>query len=198
MKRGQIDFWYEFGSNYSYLSVMRIEALAREAGVTVNWRPFLLGPVFRQLGWESSPFLVQKEKLAYVWCDMRRRSAKYGIPFKRPSVFPRIGLLPARVAIQGMQSDWIAEFSRRIMLANWAEDREINDVEVVRQALQGLVSEPESLLDAARGEQAKANLRLQTEAARALGIFGAPSFFVGDELFWGDDRLEDAIEESLR
>jgi 2-hydroxychromene-2-carboxylate isomerase len=198
MKPKQLDFWYEFGSNYSYLSAMRIEALARQAGVSVNWKPFLLGPIFRELGWESSPFLAQKEKLAYVWRDLERRSKKYGLPFKQPSQFPRIGLLPARVAIQGMNQPWIAEFSRRIMLENWAHDREINDAEVVREALLGLVPQPDELLQAAQGESAKANLRIQTAAARSLGIFGAPSFFVGDDMFWGDDRLEDAIDASLR
>ncbi|RZA32377.1 MAG: 2-hydroxychromene-2-carboxylate isomerase, partial [Lysobacteraceae bacterium] len=102
-----IEFWFEFGSNYSYLSLMRIEALAERAGVPLHWKPFLLGPIFRELGWQSSPFAEQKEKGEYVWRDMARRAAKYGIPFTRPSSFPRRAVLPMRVA----QHDAAAEFS---------------------------------------------------------------------------------------
>lgn len=193
MSEKHLDFWYEFGSNYSYLSVMRIETLAERAGIKVNWKPFLLGPIFKDLGWQTSPFVLQKEKGAYVWLDMQRRSAKYGLPFKRPSEFPRSGLLPARVAALGMNEPWIAEFSRRVMLQNWAEDRAINDAGAVQEALQGLVAYPELTLKSAQGEDAKETLRRQTAIARELGIFGAPSCFVNGEMYWGDDRLEDAI-----
>lgn len=82
-----IEFWFEFGSNYSYLSALRIDALARAAGVEVLWRPFLLGPIFRELGWSSSPFVLQPAKGRYVWRDMEREAAKYDLPWRRPSVF---------------------------------------------------------------------------------------------------------------
>ncbi|WP_409268830.1 2-hydroxychromene-2-carboxylate isomerase [Massilia sp. BHUDP2] len=189
-----IEFWFEFGSNYSYLSAMRIEALARAAFVPLHWKPFLLGPIFRELGWQSSPFAEQKEKGEYVWRDMARRAAKYGIPFTRPSAFPRRALLPMRVALLGAQQAWMGEYCRRIMLRNWSEDADIDDAGTVLAALEGLVAEPEAVLREAEGEANKAALRAQTAAARRLGIFGAPSFIVQGELFWGDDRLEDALE----
>ena len=75
----EIEFWFEFGSNYSYLSVMRIEDAARRRGVRIVWKPFLLGPIFRALGMETSPFVLQKEKGAYVWQDMVRQCRKYGL-----------------------------------------------------------------------------------------------------------------------
>jgi 2-hydroxychromene-2-carboxylate isomerase len=189
-----IEFWFEFGSNYSYLSVMRIEALTRRAGVPLHWKPFLLGPVFRELGWQSSPFAEQKEKGEYVWRDMARRAAKYGLPFTRPSSFPRRALLPMRVALLGAQQAWMGEFCRRIMLRNWSEDADIDDAGTVLAALEGLVADPAALLREAEGEGNKAALRAQTAAARALGIFGAPTFIVRGEMFWGDDRLEDALD----
>lgn len=189
-----IEFWFEFGSNYSYLSTMRIEALARSASVPLHWKPFLLGPIFRELGWQSSPFAEQKEKGEYVWRDMARRAAKYGIPFTRPSAFPRRALLPMRVALLGAQQAWMGEYCRRIMLRNWSEDADIDDAGTVLAALEGLVAEPEAVLREAEGEANKAALRAQTTAARTLGIFGAPTFIVQGELFWGDDRLEDALE----
>jgi 2-hydroxychromene-2-carboxylate isomerase len=188
-----IEFWFEFGSNYSYLSAMRIEDLARAAGVIVLWRPFLLGPVFRELGWSTSPFVLQAAKGRYMWRDMEREAAKNGLPWRRPSAFPRTALLPMRVATLGACEDWISAFARRVMHQNWVEDREIDDAAAVRAALAGLVPDPDALLAAALAPDNKLRLRAQTEQASARGIFGAPSFFVGEEMFWGNDRLDDAI-----
>lgn len=188
-----IEFWFEFGSNYSYLSLMRIEALTGRAGVPLVWKPFLLGPIFRELGWQDSPFNEQREKGEYVWRDMARRAAKYGIPFTRPSSFPRRALLPMRVALLGADQRWMGEYCRRIMLRNWSQDAEIDQPDAVLAVLAGLVDDPLAVVHAAQGEDNKAALRAQTEEARRLGIFGAPSFIVQGELFWGDDRLEDAL-----
>ena len=193
-----IEIWFEFGSNYSYLAVMRIEALAREAGVLLRWKPFLLGPIFRELGWKEAPFVAQKEKGAYAWRDTARRAAKYGLPFARPSEFPRRGLLPMRVALLGADQPWMAEFCRRIMLRNFAQDLEIDSPDAVRAALSGLVADTERLIAQAGEEAAKTALREQTSQARRLGIFGAPTLMVGDEMYWGDDRLEDALEHAAR
>lgn len=191
--RTPIEFWFEFGSNYSYLSLMRIEALAANAGVPLRWQPFLLGPIFRELGYQDSPFNAHKEKGAYVWRDMARRAAKYGLPFTKPSVFPRPALLPMRVALLGVDQAWMGEFCRRIMLQNWAHDRDIDDAGVVLAALEGLVPDPAALVHTGRQDGTKAALRAQTARARQLGIFGAPTFMVNGEMFWGDDRLEDAL-----
>jgi 2-hydroxychromene-2-carboxylate isomerase len=193
-----IEIWFEFGSNYSYLSVMRIEALVRAAGVELHWKPFLLGPIFREMGWKEPPFVAQKEKGAYAWRDTARRAAKYGLPFARPSEFPRRGLLPMRVAVLAAREPWIAEFCRRIMLRNFARDLEIDSPDAVREALQGLAPDAGRLIEAAGEEAAKTALREQTAQARRLGIFGAPTFIVGDEMYWGDDRLEDALEHAAR
>src|ERR1700749_3340452 len=96
-----IEFWFEFASTYSYLSVMRIEVAARPYGVRVIWKPFLLGPIFRARGMETSPFLLQKEKGIYMWRDMMRQCRKYGLRWTQPSTFPRVSVLPARIALLG-------------------------------------------------------------------------------------------------
>lgn len=191
--RPAIEFWFEFGSNYSYLSAMRIEAVAAEAGIDVLWRPFLLGPVFRELGWSSSPFVLQPAKGRYMWRDMERQADKYGLPWRRPSAFPRSAVLPMRVAALGAGEAWIGAFCRRVMQQNWVQDREIDDAAAVHEALSGLVADPRAVLGAALAPDNKLRLRANTEAAAAREIFGAPTFFVGDEMFWGNDRLEDAI-----
>ncbi|MCC4113990.1 2-hydroxychromene-2-carboxylate isomerase [Aromatoleum toluclasticum] len=193
MSDPKIEFWYEFASSYSYLSVMRIEALARDAGVAVEWKPFLLGPVFLAMGWNDSPFNIYPPKGRYMWRDLARLADKYGLPFRMPSRFPRSGLLAARVALLGAEQGWVAEFSRKVMLANFAEDREIGEPEVIGAILAELGLPVGELLAAAVTEDNKRALRRQTERAAELGMFGAPSFRVGDELFWGNDRLEDAL-----
>ncbi|MDR6391266.1 2-hydroxychromene-2-carboxylate isomerase [Paraburkholderia phenoliruptrix] len=189
-----IEFWFDFGSNYSYLSVMRIEAEAAARGVRILWRPFLLGPIFRALGFDNSPFVLQKEKGAYVWKDMERQCRKYGIALTRPSVFPRAALLAMRVALLGTEREWIAAFCREIMQQNFVHDRDIGSVEVVSEALVTLGLPAQQIVEEAQSDANKLRLREQTEAAAAKGIFGAPTFFAGDEMFWGNDRLEDALD----
>lgn len=193
MSRPQVEFWFEFASTYSYLSVMRIEAAAAAAGVDVAWRPFLLGPVFLALGWNDSPFNIYPPKGRYMWRDLARLAAKYGLPFRLPSRFPRNGLLAARVALIGVEEGWVAPFARAVMSANFAEDREIGDEGVIAGLLDALGLPAAALIARAQGEDNKLALRRQTERAAELGLFGAPSFRVGDELFWGNDRLEDAL-----
>jgi 2-hydroxychromene-2-carboxylate isomerase len=188
-----LEFWFEFSSCYSYLSVMRIEDLARRSGVYIAWRPFLLGPIFKSFGWETSPFKLYEQKGAYVRRDMARLCAKYDLPWNQPSVFPRRALLPARLALLGSNCDWIADFSRQVMLANFAGDRDIDNAQTMKEVLEVLHLPVTGLLAAAQSEDTKRRLRDQTETARRCGIFGAPTFLVGSEIFWGNDRLEDAL-----
>ena len=188
-----IEFWFEFGSNYSYLSVMRIEALARQHGVDVVWKPFLLGPIFRALGMETSPFVLQKEKGAYVWRDMVRQCRKYGLRWTQPTTFPRDSVLATRVALLGAGQPWIGEFSRKVMELNFVLDEDIRQSHRIAELLAAMNLPASELIDRAQAEPNKVRLRDQTEQARTRGLFGAPTFFVGGEMFWGDDRLDDAL-----
>jgi 2-hydroxychromene-2-carboxylate isomerase len=187
-----MEFWFEFGSTYSYPAALRVERLARSAGIDLAWRPFLLGPIFRDQGWSDSPFNLYSEKGRYMWRDLERICAELRLPFRRPSRFPRNGLLAARLACWFQDEAWLPEFVRRVYSANFAEDRDIADPAVIGSILEA-VGEPVGRLEAAEAPEAKEKLRRQTEAARAHGIFGAPSFVVGGELFWGNDRLEAAV-----
>ena len=193
-----IEFWFDFGSNYSYLSMLRIRRLAADAGVQVRLKPFMLGPIFKALGWETSPFVLQTMKGNYVWRDLQRQCTKYGLPWQRPSVFPRNGLLAARVALQGDGEPWLAAFCEQAMQANFAHDRDIGDGTVLAAILDGLGIDSATILAAAGTEAAKHALRERTADAQARGVFGAPMFFVGDEMFWGNDRLEDAIALAMQ
>ena len=192
--RPTIDFWFDLASNYSYLSAMRIEERAALAGVTVRWEPFLLGPIFEDFGWSSSPFVLQKEKGAYVWRDMERQCRKYGLAWRKPSVFPRNTVLPIRVALHGASASWGPAFVREMMLRAWERDEDVSTLGSVTSALESIQLPAASVLAEAQSAESKPRLRAQIERARELRIFGAPTFFAGGEMFWGNDRLEEALE----
>jgi 2-hydroxychromene-2-carboxylate isomerase len=192
---GALEFWFEFGSTYSYLSAARIEAIAAAVGVPVLWEPFLLGPIFAEQGWDDSPFNIYPAKGRYMWRDVERLCAKYRMPFAKPSLFPRNGLLAARIAClaKATSEPWLPVFTRAVFRANFAEDREIGDTAEIRSILDSLEQPGAQLVEQAQAPENKLRLREQTRRAKELGIFGAPNFVVGEELFWGNDRLEDAL-----
>ncbi|HME72808.1 MAG TPA: 2-hydroxychromene-2-carboxylate isomerase [Myxococcota bacterium] len=189
----KIQFWFEFASTYSYPAAMRIERAAEQAGVALAWKPFLLGPIFRSQGWSDSPFNLYSAKGRYMWRDLERTCEKEGLPFRRPTQFPRNGLLAARVAVAGLAEPWCPTFIREVYRANFAEDREIADPQVLADLLRRVSPAAGPALDRASSEAVKQQLRAHGDEAAALGIFGAPSFLVGRELFWGNDRLDEAL-----
>jgi 2-hydroxychromene-2-carboxylate isomerase len=189
-----IQFWFEFASTYSYLSVMRIERVAKDAGVPVEWKPFLLGPIFRNQGWDTSPFNIYPAKGQYMWRDIERLCVKYGIPFKKPTQFPRNGLLAARVACIAASEGWCQQFTRSVFQANFEGDRDISDPAIISETLESLGQDGSQVIRRAESPENKEFLRNQNERAIGLGIFGAPTFAVSTEIFWGNDRLEDAID----
>jgi 2-hydroxychromene-2-carboxylate isomerase len=193
MNTSDLEFWFEFGSTYSYLSAARIEDVAAAAGVPVRWEPFLLGPIFAEQDWDDSPFNIYPAKGRYMWRDMERLCAKYGIPFARPSRFPRSGVAAARVTCLARSEPWLPAFVRAVFRANFAEDREIGDAAEVGSILDSLGLQGARIVEQAQAQDNRQRLREQTRRAAGLGIFGAPSFVVGGELFWGNDRLEDAL-----
>ncbi|MCV2888013.1 2-hydroxychromene-2-carboxylate isomerase [Ruegeria aquimaris] len=188
----RIAFWFEFASTYSYLSAMRIEEAAQRHGLTVEWEPFLLGPIFAAQGWTSSPFNLYPSKGRYMWRDMERLCASRGLPFLRPDPFPQNGLAAARLALVARELDRIAPFVRAVFSAEFGRGQDISDPTVLAECWEtaGL---PDQAMAQARTEETKKALFTQGERAVQAGLFGAPSFVVGDELFWGDDRLDQAL-----
>ncbi|WP_411352257.1 2-hydroxychromene-2-carboxylate isomerase [Leisingera aquaemixtae] len=190
--RGRLTFWFEFASTYSYLSVMRIGELAAARSVAVTWKPFLLGPVFAAQGWDTSPFNIYPAKGRYMWRDMERICAARGLPFRRPDPSPQNGLKAARLALAAAEKDSIEAFTKAVFQAQFGDGADISSDAVLQGCLRqaGL---DDALMQRARAPAVKSALRAQTEDAVAAGIFGAPSFITGPELFWGDDRLEQAL-----
>ena len=189
-----LDFWFEFASTYSYPAAMRVEAVAAAAGVTVRWRPFLLGPIFGAQGWNDSPFNIYPVKGAYMWRDLERICAKEGLPLKLPPFrFPQNGLKAARLALAGEKDGWTGPFTRAVYSANFGGQRDITDEDLLRSLVKIVGGDADAAWARANSPEIKDALKAQTDEAIKRGIFGAPSFTVGDELFWGNDRLEDAI-----
>jgi len=193
--RPVLDFWYEFASPYSCLSALRIEKLAEEAGVALRWRPFLLGPIFAAQGLNTSPFALYPSKGRYMWRDTERRARRQGLNFVRPDNFPQNSLTAARLALAGRDGGWTPVFSKALFRAQFCEGRNIAEEAVQTSALREAGIEPHVAIPLSRSEEVKGRLRAEIEYAKSIGIFGAPCFVAGDgELFWGDDRLEEALE----
>lgn len=189
----KIEFWFDFASTYSYPTVMRIESLAANANIDIVWRPFLLGAIFNQQGMDDSPFNIYPVKGEYMWRDLYRICRDMPVPFMRPDIFPQNGLLAARVATRFSSAPWVSDFVRSVYSANFEHNKDISSSLVIENCLVSSREDVPSIMKEAMSQKSKQMLREQTDEASQRGIFGAPSFFVGNELFWGNDRLESAI-----
>jgi len=199
MSSPALDFWFDFASTYSYLAASRIGPLAAEAGVAVRFRPFLLGPIFKAQGWDTSPFNLYSAKGRNMWRDLERLAEDLGLPFRRPEPFPQNGLLPARVALVGLTQGWGEQFCCEVFRAQFADGRRIDEPATVSEILSRLGIDADAALAAAQTDDNKARLRTQSEEAQRLGLYGAPSFVTASgELFWGNDRLEQALRWAKR
>jgi 2-hydroxychromene-2-carboxylate isomerase len=199
MPKPALTFWYDFASTYSWLAVERIQAVAAAADVEVDWRPFLLGPIFVAQGWQSSPFNVYPAKGANMWRDIERQCMLMDLPPPtRPEPFPQNSLLSARVAI-ALPGAARPAFSRAVYRAEFTKGQPIADRAVIGEVLGDCGLDAAATLAAAESAENKAALRAATEEASAHGIYGAPSFVThSGELFWGNDRLEQALAWAKR
>ena len=189
-----IDFWFDPASSYSYPAAMTIDAEAAKARVSVRWRPFLLGPVFKSLGWAATPFEAQPLKGAYMWRDLERIAADLGLPFRQPKTFPLHSLLAARLVLVGLEAGWGVDFAKAAYRAAFGEGRDIGDRVVIADILTSVGREPAAEIRRAEAGETKARLRAETDEAARIGIFGAPTFVTaGGDVFWGHDRMEQAL-----
>jgi 2-hydroxychromene-2-carboxylate isomerase len=186
----QIDFWFTMGSTYTFLSVGRLQD--QMGDITFRWRPFHLLIILQEMN--HVPFADKPAKMAYMWSDIARRAKMYGIPASLPAPYPaRQSVVANLVALVGMQEGWGRDFVRAAY-RNWFKRGEETGSEPnLSRSLTELGQDPARVLALAESETTRSLLVEETEEAKRLGIFGSPTFVVGNELFWGDDRLEDAI-----
>jgi 2-hydroxychromene-2-carboxylate isomerase len=192
------EFWYEFASTYSYPAAMRVASLADARGVSLAWRPFLLGPIFAAHGWRDSPFNIYPSKGRYMWRDMQRLCDALGLPLRRPEPFPQPSLLAARVALALEGAAW-ANFSREVYAAEFGEGLSISDRAAIASLLARLGVDPKAALLRAETDSNKALLKAECVRAAEIGIIGAPCLVTdGGEVFWGNDRLEQGLDWAAR
>ncbi len=192
MAEPAIDFWFSIGSTYTYLSIMRVVEAQADSGVAVRWRPFSVCEIMREM---NNRFLQGKpEKYSYMWRDISRRADMLGIVAKVPVPHPLSEFdRPNRVAVLGTREGWCVAFVQAAF-RHWFEQGAEPGLEPALSAsIRAAGQDPERVLPLVDGEEIGRAYDGVTAEARALGIFGSPTFAVGPELFWGDDRLEHAL-----
>lgn len=187
-----IDFWYSIGSTYSYLTIMRLPEIQRDTGVEFRWRPFNVRRVMIEQN--NVPFKDKPVKAAYMWRDIERRARRYGFAPRLPAPYPLPGLVLAnQIAILGVEQGWVEGYTRATY-QRWFESGEPAGEEPnLSASLAAIGLDPRDVLAEAEGQRCVDALEAATDDAVILGVFGSPTFVVGHEVFWGDDRLEDAL-----
>ncbi len=188
----KLEFWLEYASTYSYLSVSRIGRIADERGIQVEWQPFWLAPVRDQLGL-TPPFPEGSVRTAYMWRDLERRAKSLNLPYRRPEVYPFNSMPIGRVALLAAREGWCREFTEAAFQLHWQNGVLMGTPDNLHAALARANQDANRVQTAVSAPEIKEAFKQQTTRALERGIFGAPSFVVGAELFWGDDRLEDAL-----
>ena len=191
----RITFYYDYGSPWAYLAYKRLPGIAASAGAEIDYRPVLVGGMFKTLG--NQPPVDVPAKAAWFWADIERFVARYGVPFVRNAHFAGFRSLPLmRGAMVAAGEGRVAAYSDAIYDAFWGRGLDLGDPAVVTMVLNDAGFDARAIFAGAEGDAAKTALREQTDTAIARGAFGVPTFFVGDTMFFGQDRL-DFVAEAL-
>jgi 2-hydroxychromene-2-carboxylate isomerase len=187
-----IDFWFSIGSTYTYLSVMRIDEVAQQTGLTFRWCPFDVRAIMVEM--DNIPFHTKPVKLRYMWRDLERRAALHGLPWSAIPPYPIKHLsLVNRIALSAAEEGWCADYVKAAYRSWFVSGQDPSVEPTLSDNLRATGQNAEKVVARATSGEAKAALEAATSAARSLGIFGSPTFVTNGEVFWGDDRLEDAI-----
>ncbi len=192
-----VEFWFDVGSPYSYLAYRALPALATECEARIDWRPMLLGGVFKATGNRSPVEVPAKGRWAFI--DMQRWARRIGTKLEMNPHFPinTLVLMRAAVAMKARGDDTLLRYLDAVFEAIWCARKDMNDAQVVAEVLGAAGFDPQEVLALASDPGVKDRLKADTEQAIARGVFGAPTFFVADQMFWGQDRL-DFVAEALR
>jgi len=192
----QVEFFFDFGSPTAYLAYTQLPEIARKCGAEILWRPMLLGGVFKSTG-NQSPVLVAL-KGVWMWGDMDRWARRYGVPFvKNPHfIINTLMLMRGAVGMQMRKPELFPRYVEIMFRAMWVEPCNLGDAEVVAATLRREGFDPEAFTALAGDPEVKTKLIALTHEAVERGVFGAPTMFVGNDMFFGQDRL-DFVREAL-
>jgi 2-hydroxychromene-2-carboxylate isomerase len=189
----ELDFFFYIGSTYTYLSVSRVEDVAAREGVALRWRPFNVRAIMIEQN--NRPFIGKPVKLQYMWRDVERRANRYGIPFRSIPPYPVDPEgLANRVATVAALEGWCPDYTKATYRAWFLENKVPGELQHTRSIVSQLGKDPDATIARADAQEIRARYDAETARAKELGIFGSPTFTCGTEIFWGDDRIEDAID----
>ena len=195
----KIDFWYSIGSTYTYLSTQRLSEIERQNNVIFEWCPFSVRS--RMIEMENVPFMAEKkrDKIEYMWRDVQRRANFYGFDAKVPAPYPLKEFdLANKVAILGKDQGWIKEYTILTYKKWFLEHLEPGSEPNLSSTLREIGLDAENIIKLVQTDEIEQKYLKNTEMAKNKGIFGSPTFIVENEVFWGDDRCEDAIKWLLK
>ena len=193
-----IDFYFSIGSTYTYLSVTRILDMEKQHEVKFNWKPFSVRAIMKEMN--NIPFPKDKiNKVNYMWRDIERRAEGYGFSAKTPVPYPLSEFdLANKIAILGLTKDWGIAYIRLTYRKWFQEGKEPAISPSISEICKELKLNENEIISAAKSKVILDKYELNTETARENKIFGSPTFIVDKEIFWGDDRMEDAIRWSKK
>jgi 2-hydroxychromene-2-carboxylate isomerase len=191
-----VEFYFDVGSPAAYIAWHRLPGICRETGATLQYKPMLLGGVFQATGNQSPMAIPAKGR--YVHMDLDRYAQRYRIPFSHNPFFPinTLMLMRGATALQMRDRARLVPYGDAVYRAIWVEQKDMNDPAVVAGVLQQAGFDPAAVLTMASDPEVKERLKNVTQDAVARGVFGAPTFFVDGQMYWGQDRL-DFVKEAL-
>jgi 2-hydroxychromene-2-carboxylate isomerase len=196
MSKKQVEFYFDFGSPTAYLAYTQLPKIAKACGAELVWRPMLLGGVFKATG-NQSPVLIAP-KGAWMWHDMDRWARRYGVPLaKNPHfIINTLALMRGAAGLQMRKPELFPYYVKAMFHAMWVEPCNLGDPEVVATTLRNEGFDATAFAALTGDAAVKAKLIALTDEAVRRGVFGAPTMFVGNEMFFGQDRL-DFVREAL-
>ncbi|MGH7891090.1 MAG: 2-hydroxychromene-2-carboxylate isomerase [Thermodesulfobacteriota bacterium] len=184
----KVEFYYDFSSPYTYIASTRIEKICEDNGAGLEWKPFLLGGLFNDTG--VKPAIEINNKFAYIKLDTQDSARHYGAEFKFPAIFPLNSVKSMRGAFAASEKGKLAEYNHEMFRLYWTEGRDLSKDDVLKEAVAGAGLDPEWFIARIAEQDIKDRLREETSKAAARGAFGAPTIFIGEKMFWGNDRLD--------
>ena len=184
----KVEFYYDFSSPYTYIASTRIEKICEDNGAGLEWKPFLLGGLFNDTG--VKPAVEIDNKFAYIKQDTEDSARHYGAEFKFPAIFPLNSVKSMRGAFAASEKGKLAEYNHEMFRLYWTGGRDLSKDDVLKEVVAGIGIDPEWFIARIAEQDIKDRLREETSKAAARGAFGAPTIFIGEKMFWGNDRLD--------
>ena len=184
----KVEFYYDFSSPYTYIASTRIEKICEDNGAELEWKPFLLGGVFNEIG--SIPAVQIDNKFRYLRQDFEESARYYGADFNFPELFPLNSVRSMRGAFAALEQNKLVEYNHEMFRLYWIQGIDLSKAEILGEAVSKIGIDSEWFVNRIAEQEIKDNLREETNIAVQRGVFGAPTMFVDEKMFWGNDRLD--------